>query len=67
MEIIINLTEEEKKAIDEMLGTQFTLEEYIKNLAQSHIIQKVDDEWQEKTVEEKRTILEVSKEVIEEK
>ncbi len=54
--IIINLTIEEEAAFVEMLEER-TIEQYLKTIALNYNSQKLDNEWKEKTKEEKEALL----------
>lgn len=56
MEIIINLTEDEINAFDDM---NVNIEEYLKSIAKSHLTQKIDNQLLEKSLEDKKKLLEV--------
>lgn len=56
VEIKVNLTQEEKEALNQMLGEQ-TIEQYLKAVAKSHIIQNLNEEFLKKTKEDKEKLL----------
>ena len=53
----INLSTDQDNAINDMLPSGTTLEDYIKSIADSHIKQQLDKQWADKTDEEKQTLL----------
>ena len=54
--IEIDLTVDEKKAWDDMLGKQ-TLEDYMKSIAATHEVNDLDKKWSKKTKAEKKALI----------
>ena len=55
-EIKINLTADEKKAWDEMLG-DVSLEDYLKAIATTHEEGELDKKWKSKSKAEKKALM----------